>query len=141
MAPEYQWHIRNPKKARQLLIFDGTSTECAGVTDIDGIIEYKNKGYVIYEIKTDDTAVPLNQRITLERMVQDFMKAGKRAIAIVGEHSITNPNKSVPVGECIVRRYYFGIEKPEWHYTKRLRTVKELTDEFLEKIKNEPKRK
>jgi hypothetical protein len=52
--------IRNPKKMRQLIDFKGLELD-GGIypTDIDGLIELRNREYIILEVKHRGAAVPL----------------------------------------------------------------------------------
>lgn len=70
--------IRNPKKMRQLIDFKGLELE-GGIypTDIDGLIELRNREYIILEVKHRGAAVPYGQRLAIERMVDDFTLQSK----------------------------------------------------------------
>lgn len=125
--------IRNPSKARQLNIFSGLSSAGIDATDIDGLIEYRNLGYVIYEVKHKGVDVPLGQRLALERMVNDFAAVNKRAIAMVVEHNIDDPNIPISVKDCSVRVLYCSDEK-RWRPPKKYMTAGMLTDIFLKRI-------
>ena len=76
--------IRNPYRMRQLIDFTGLELE-GGIypTDIDGLIEYHDQEYILIEVKYGKTKVPFGQRLAIERMVDDFTKIGKPAVAIV----------------------------------------------------------
>lgn len=103
--------IYNQKKARQLLLFEDISKDGIGMTDIDGLIEYKNRALILFEIKHGDKEVPIGQRLVLERMVNNAAETGKTAVAIVAEHSVENADLPVFVRECRVREIYWGHEK------------------------------
>ena len=76
--------IHNLKNMRQPLDFQGCSIG-NGIypTDIDALIEYRDSEYIIFEVKFKDYEVPFGQKLALQRMVDDFTKAGKQAIVIV----------------------------------------------------------
>ena len=79
--------IHNQGKMRQLIDFKNIDVDgYIYPTDIDGLIEYKNSEYIIFEIKFKGSAVPYGQRLALQRMVDDFAAAGKRAIVLICEH-------------------------------------------------------
>ena len=48
-------------------------------TDIDGLIEYHDSEYILLEVKHKDARVPYGQRLAIQRMVDDFTKAGTSA--------------------------------------------------------------
>lgn len=101
--------IRNRDMARQLIDFSGLDIDgYIYPTDIDGLIEYKNKKYILFEIKHQGTDVPFGQKLALERMVKDFTTAGKDAIVFVCTHINNNPEDDVDAKSCIVKEFYYG---------------------------------
>lgn len=123
--------IKNPKRMKQLIDFQGLKYD-RGIypTDIDGLVEYKDSEYIIFEVKHENAEVPYGQRLALQRMVEDFTKAGKRALAIVCEHHITNPDKPVIAAKCDVREIYYG-EEHCWRSPNHKITVRQAIDEFF----------
>ncbi len=87
-------------------------------TDIDGLIEYRDKAYILLEVKYRDVELPHGQRLAIERIVKDTAKAGKKSIAIVAEHDVGDTNQQVDVADCIVREIYLFSEK-QWRETNR----------------------
>lgn len=122
--------IHNPKKMKQLIDFKGCSVgEGMYPTDIDGLIEYKDSKYILFEVKYGDTAVPIGQKLALQRMVDDFTKVGKQAIALVCSHTVRNPDRPIVMAWCKVREIYYGDEKV-WRTPDRELTVREAIDGF-----------
>lgn len=122
--------IHNPQKMKQLIDFKGCGVgEGMYPTDIDGLIEYKDSRYILFEVKYGDTAVPIGQKLALQRMVDDFTKVGKQAIALVCSHTVSNPDKPVVMAWCKVREIYYGDEK-QWRTPDREITVREAIDGF-----------
>lgn len=122
--------IQHPERMKQLIEFKGL--ELGGgmyPTDIDGIIEYRDSEYIILEVKHNDAEVPWGQRLCLQRMVDDFTKVGKKAIAIVCEHEVDDTNKPVVAALCNVRELYYGEERA-WRPPDRSMTVKEAVFSF-----------
>lgn len=107
--------IKNPKRMSQLIDFEGLALDHGRIypTDIDGLIEYHDSEYIIFEVKHSKAEVPIGQRLALQRMVDDFTRAGKRAIAIVCEHDIDDSDKPIIAAMCNVREMYYGGEG-EW---------------------------
>ena len=122
--------IYNPKKARQLLLFEDISKDGVGMTDIDGLIEYKDRALILFEVKYRGKEVPVGQRLVLERMVNNASKAGKLAIAVVAEHEVEDPDKPVMMRTCNVREIYYGLEKA-WRKPRRELTAGEITDTII----------
>lgn len=94
------------------------------------MIEYKDKGYVFFEVKYNGKDLPYGQRLALERLVNDVDKTGKSAIAIVINHEVHDINKSVDVAACKVRELYYSREK-RWRPPNHSITTKNLVDGFL----------
>ncbi len=122
--------IRNPYYAKQLIDFQGLELD-GGIypTDLDALIEYHNSEYIILEVKYRKAKVPYSQRLAIQRMVDDFTKVGKKAIAIVAEHSCSNPRTPVVAANCTVRELYYG-EECQWRSPSRDMTVREVVDDF-----------
>lgn len=122
--------IRNPYRMRQLIDFTGLELG-GGIypTDIDGLIEYHDKEYILIEVKYGKTKVPFGQKLAMERMVDDFTKIGKPSVAIVCEHNEKDAKKHVIAANCRVREIYYGGEK-QWRKTDTKMTVREFIDGF-----------
>ena len=124
--------IFNPQKAKQLLLFEDVSKDGIGMTDIDGLIEYKNRALILFEIKCQDKEVPLGQRLVLERMVNNAADTGKTAVAIVAEHNVLDPESPVFVRNCRVREIYWGHEK-RWRKPRTELTAGQATDMVIDR--------
>ena len=123
-------NVHNPARARQLIVFDGISSDGLGMTDVDGLLEYHNRAIVIYEVKSVGAAVPKGQRLALERLANNCHAAGKLAYAAVLEHTVFDPAKPVYVRECMVREIYSAKEK-RWRKPSRAVTAAEMTDVII----------
>lgn len=117
--------ILNPKRMKQLIDFKGLELD-GGIypTDIDAIIEYHDSEYIILEVKHAKAEVPWGQRLCLQRMVDDFTRVGKKAVAIVCEHEVDDPNDPIAAYLCNVRELYYGGEK-KWRPPDNPMTVKQ----------------
>lgn len=122
--------IQNPERLKQLIDFKGLGLD-SGIypTDIDGLIEYHDKEYIIIEVKHGNAEVPVGQRVAIQRMVDDFTKIGKRAVAIVCEHHIDDVDKPVIAAYCSVREFYYGGER-RWRPPDKRMTVQEVINSF-----------
>lgn len=122
--------ILNPKRMKQLIDFKGLELD-NGIypTDIDGLIEYHDSEYIILEVKHNKAKVPWGQRLCLQRMVDDFTKTGKKAVAIVCEHEVDNPDIPVVAALCNVRELYYGEER-EWRPPDEPMTVRQAILSF-----------
>lgn len=123
--------INNPNQMKQLIDFKGLELDHENMypTDIDGLIEYHDSEYIIFEVKHEKAPVPLGQRLALERMIDDFTKAGKRAVAIICEHHVDNPNEVIDAAKCNVRELYYG-EEHQWRPPDNTINVRQAVDSF-----------
>lgn len=123
--------ILNPDRMKQLIDFKGLELD-GGIypTDIDGLIEYHDKEYIIIEVKHGKAKVPVGQRVAMQRIVEDFTKIGKRAVAIVCEHNVDDVDKPVIAAYCRVREFYYGGEH-RWRPPDKRMTVQEMVRNFV----------
>ena len=122
--------IHNPYRASQVLDYAGMLTAPLSPTDIDGLIEWQNRAYIIIEVKHAHAPMKKGQRLALERMVKDFHKAGKSAVAIVVEHYVKDTQKSVFVASKKVRSVYFG-EEQKWRSPQNQVTAGEFVRGYI----------
>jgi hypothetical protein len=129
-----QGKIRHVERAQQINDFSGLRYGTITPTDLDGVIELHDKGYIIHEVKYRNAEVPYGQRLCLQRMVKDFVKAGKKAIAIIVEHYVDDTSEPVDNAECNVREIFTTNKEGEWEWrpTKTPFKLKQLTDAFIE---------
>lgn len=122
--------INNPAGMKQLIDFKGLAVDgYIYPTDIDGLIEYKDSEYIIFEIKHGNAEVPFGQKLALQRMVDDFTKVGKQAVAFVCEHSVDDTDTAVIAALCKVREIYYGQEH-QWRRPNRPITLRQAVDSF-----------
>lgn len=129
MALNERGVIRHVARKQQINDFSGIKYGNITPTDIDGVIEYKNKAFIFLEVKYLDADLPFGQRLALKRLV-DATGNKRASIAIIAEHDIDDVTQSVPVAECSAREYYMRGLK-EWKHPRKPMTVKELIDAFI----------
>ena len=123
----------NTDRVRQLIRFEGmTFLGNITPTDIDALIELKNKILCIYEVKYKHKPVPRGQELAMERLVQQAKGAGKKGIAVIAEHSVDDPHKDIMLANLRVRSVYTS-ETLEWKEPPEEVDVKTLTDNYIER--------
>lgn len=121
----------HPSRGKQLLRFDGMRfLDSITPTDIDALIEVRNQIVVFFEAKLKDKEVPFGQKLALERLVRNAGRAGKHAIAIIGEHNVTDPSEDVFLKDLLVREV-FTTEQMQWRPPKRKLYAKEAADVYI----------
>ena len=98
------WEHRD--RAKQLINFDGLVDGKKYPTDIDGLIEWKDRGFIFIECKRGGKALPFGQQLALERLASGLTSAGKPSIVVVAEHD-TNPSEDIELADCQVRKLYW----------------------------------
>jgi hypothetical protein len=122
--------ITHRDRARQIKDFSKLRYGKITPTDIDGFIEYKNKAYVIFEIKLSGKDLPRGQRIALERMADDLAKVKQNTICFVAEHN-AEVSKDIQAHNAIVSEYRW---ESKWIKSSKRTTLKQAIDLFLSKI-------
>lgn len=123
--------IQSRERAKQLVSFEGMDLgPRLWPTDFDAAIEWKDRAWLLFEVKRGDKAVPLGQRLALERFVRDVWRGGKKAVAAVVEHHVADPNEDVRLADCQVREVFVGGEF-RWRVARRHMTAREITDAYV----------
>lgn len=121
--------VVHKNRATQERDFTGLRYGAITPTDIDGVIEYKNKCYIFYEAKCI-TAPPMSrgQALAFERLCDDLQKI-KPTIVISLEHNFP-ANEPIDFASCKVKSCRW---KGKWIDVKADVTVKKVTDWFIKK--------
>jgi hypothetical protein len=122
--------IKNKELATQVRNFGGMRWGNITPTDLDGLIEYHNKGYVYIETKYGETELPKGQELALERL-HDDMRKEKPVLTIIATHYSTPPD-DIDVANTTVSRY--RTKSGEWRFCETTTTTKELIDRFFDWI-------
>lgn len=95
-------------------------------TDIDAMIEYKDKYYIFIEVKHTNGKLTTGQKILLERLVDSISNKKRKAIALVAKHSVRYP-ENIELTDCEVTDFYY---KGVWKKPKKLTRVNEVVLNF-----------
>ncbi len=123
--------IYNYARASQQIDFRGLRFGNITPTDIDGLIEYKNIAYILMEFKLRSNAIPGGQRLALERMTDDYNKAGKASICIIASHDTDDVSVDIDAAKAIVTEYRY---KSGWVKPVGIFTVREWIERFLRQL-------
>lgn len=118
-------------RARQLNDFSGLRFDNITPTDIDGLMEYHDRGFTLLEGKYREAELPFGQRLALERLIKKLIGP---AILIVYRHEVDDPLQSVDVSKCQATDVYFG--QHGWLPLKKNKTTYEVINAFLWCIDN-----
>ena len=120
--------IGNRELASQIRSFRGLRFNNITPTDIDGLIEYKKKGYILFELKRTGAILPDGQRWAIERMVDDLNKT-KPSIGLIAEHD-NKPPEDIDAANSIVKEYRY---EGSWHLYKNRMTLRDAIGGFIDK--------
>jgi translation initiation factor RLI1 len=104
-------------------------------TDIDAMVEWKNDGYVFFEVKYRDAPFPTGQRLAMERLVNDVTHNGKYVIAMVVEHSESDPEVNIVLSDCILREFY--TKKDGWRYVDNTMSARDAMDLAIRRMEEQ----
>ncbi len=123
--------IQNIARAQQINDFNALIMGTITPTDIDGLIEYRNKAYVFLEVKYLDKELPYGQRLALERLATDVSVNNKKSIVIVASHDVQDTAQGIDVAICPVRCYYLN---GAWRNPIKDITVKDAIKAYIDKV-------
>ena len=124
--------VKHRERAKQIIDFTGLQWDTITPTDIDGLIEYKNKAMVFIEFKYNDAQMPKGQELALQWLADDSQKVGKEATVLECIHFVGDCNDDVIAADAIVRRIYY---KGKW-YDDGKSTVKDKINSFISYVSN-----
>lgn len=107
MANVARGDVYFPERYAQQRDYSGLRFGNITPTDIDGLIEYKNRAYVIVELKMAGSDVPPGQLLALERLHDDLMCNGKKVLCIIAHHQ-TPLREKIDVCQALVTQYRFA---------------------------------
>jgi translation initiation factor RLI1 len=113
--------------ASQIRDFSGLRYGNITPTDIDGLIDFHNAAWIIFELKHAGAELPFGQRLALERQVDDLDASGKLSIVLVAEHRDTPP-QDINAADAIVIQYRVN---GEWHKYSGGKSLRQAIDGFL----------
>jgi hypothetical protein len=108
-------NIKHKARAQQINSFSGLiRRRNITPTDIDGLIDYNGKAFIILEGKYGDAELPKGQRMALENLANAMLDGSKKVVVIVFRHNIHNVNQEInvslqPVTEIYFKRKWFPI--------------------------------
>lgn len=128
MEYETRGKIQFRDRAKQIIDFSGIRYQQITPTDIDGLIEYHDIAFLVYEYKLEGAKMPYGQELALTRLVDGLQKSGKMAALLLCEHDVRDPNDDIDAANAKVIKIYYC---KNWYSDMKRRTVKEVTNSFI----------
>jgi len=122
--------ITNRDRAMQIRDFSGLRWGNITPTDIDGLIEYHNKCYIVMEAKANGAELPYGQKLALTRMIDD---CNKPSILFLCSHD-TPIGTDIDMATTMVSELYFN---GKWE-TIKPKPLKYMIDLFIDKYGESP---
>ena len=120
--------IKHRYRAKQINSFAGLiRRRNITPTDIDGIIDYGGKAFIILEGKYGDAELPKGQKMALENLANTILEAKKKSLVIVYRHYVHNVNDDINVSKQLVSDIYF---KRKWFEIGFDKTVLQIIEIF-----------
>jgi hypothetical protein len=112
--------IRNENHAKQLNDFSGLLRR-RGITptDIDGLIDYSGRVFILLEGKHADTELPMGQKMALENLANAIQDGKREVIVLIFRHNVER-YQQIKVSIQPVTEYYY---KRQWHTPREPLTV------------------
>ena len=134
-SPTSRGTIKNRYRANQVINFSGLRINNITPTDLDGLIEWQNKCFILIELKYYvNPEIKTGQRLALERLSDSLNKPNIIFHAIHYNRS----DDDIDAEQAIISRFY---HKGTWFKPKREYGLNEAIFGFLEKIENKCKSK
>lgn len=122
--------IKNRGRSKQIRDFSGLRYGNITPTDIDCLIEYHDKAYVIIEYKYGGAEVLFGQRLALERLHDDVSKI-KPVLCIIAQHNQEDCELDIDCANALVMEVRgHGV----WIPVGAGVFVKQLVDDFLKNV-------
>lgn len=120
--------IAHRDRAKQIVDFSGLRFGNITPTDIDGLIEYQNRCFLLLEFKHYSRPdMPAGQRVALERLA---LRLSKPTLLLLALH-YTELGEDIDAASCTVHRYFWG---GEWCMPESIVYVEEAARGFIEKF-------
>lgn len=126
--------IENEKRARQLVRFDGMDFCNKGFTDIDAVMDWHGRAWLMFEVNGRGKELTTGQRILAEHFVGMAGDSGRFAVAAVVEHGVMDCKRDVLLSECDVVELY-DTKGMAWRPPREPMTAKELARRFVQYAK------
>lgn len=118
--------IRHRARAKQIVDFRNLLFGNITPTDMDGLIEFKNKCFLLLELKHfTNPQMDLGQRLALERLC---LGLAKPTLLLLGLHD-REVHEDIDAAAAIVHRYFW---RAQWHSPRTTPTVREVADWFFD---------
>lgn len=124
--------IQNRERSLQVKDYSGLRYQNITPSDVDGMIEFRGRLYVLLEYKASGySPIPRGQRYALASFTDALAhKPGAKAIAIIAQHD-TPPGREIDCASAEVLEIRY---QGKWHFPEETLSVRELINRMLEEV-------
>jgi len=128
---EIRGQIKYPERAAQLRNFSGLNYGKITPTDVDALLEFSDRLFVLMEFKCSGVLFERGQRLCFERLVNALAYTRRKSVVVLAEHD-TPIGEQIDCSKAIVTEFFEG---GQWHKRKndgRQVTVREFIDFYYQ---------
>lgn len=124
--------IKSRDGLRQVILFEGLENGRLSLSDIDAVMELRDKFLILFEVKKEGIDIPKGQRGMLEAIVDAWYETGRIGMIVKAEHN--QNGEFIFLRKCVVVDIYY---KGSWRPQSEKITVREFLENFYSKNKIE----
>jgi hypothetical protein len=119
MSGQTRGEIHDRGFGSQIKDFSGLRWGNITPTDVDFLVEFGDRLYIIAELKYRAADIPKGQKLALQRVVDRIQASGVNAYLLLCSHD-DSPPKDIDGAACCVSTYYW---KKEWRTPNKETTL------------------
>ena len=102
--------INDRDLVKQVIDFTGVQNGKMHPMDVDAVLEFDNRVLILIEVKFKGSEIPTGQRLTLERICDNWQDKIKKSIVLKVEHNFRDSTKNIPIENCFVTSVYYNTK-------------------------------
>lgn len=127
MSRTRKHQIKSRDGIRQVILFEGLQNNKVSLSDLDAVIELRDKFLILFEVKKSGFDIPRGQRTMLEAIVDAWDETGRIGMIVKADHN--SDKDHILLRTCVVMEVYY---KGSWRPVGDI-TVREFLDNFYKK--------
>lgn len=120
----------NEQYAKQLISFDNMKYGKIYPSDVDAFIEYRDKLYILIELKYKNATLPIGQKLMIERLIDRLNETDCLAVAFVCSHE-TKYDTNIDLASCKIEKIRWN---KKWINDTHFKNIKEGVDYLINYI-------
>jgi len=121
--------IKSRDGFRQVILYEGLENGNISLSDIDAVMELRDKFLILFEVKRKGISIPKGQRGMLEAIIDAWHETGRVGMIVKADHN--SDEEFIYLRTCVVVEIYY---KGSWREFGDI-TVREFLENFYNKNK------